>query len=80
MGSEMCIRDRRAFVQAAEGGHDLPRLALAFAGAQASVATTIVGCASADEVTTCAQAFAQAPTSAQWEAINRIRETFRESR
>lgn len=69
-----------AFRQAEGAGLDLPRLALAFAATQPSVATTIVGCSSPAEVERCALAFSSPATPAEEAAIAAIRETFRASR
>ena len=66
----------RAFQLAAEAGADLPKLALEFAAQQPGVASTLVGCAHAEEVLANAQAFESAPTLAEARVIGDIRGTF----
>ncbi len=70
------IAAQRAFQLAKEEGMSLPRLAVAFAAQESRVATTLIGCATPQEVQENARAFLAPCTAAEQAVIADVRALF----
>lgn len=72
----LAVAARRAFDVAADRGMDLAKIALKFAASEPRVATTLVGCASAEEIRSNVAAFIEAPNEAERATIEEVRSVF----